>query len=118
MRRLVSLVVSATCFSGSAFGAVSPASDFGSIHAGIFVPRCVSCHAKGKPAEDVPLDTREDLLSSPRELVLPGNPDESGLLIALTRNDSQRMPPPKSGIPPLSAAEIETVREWIRIGAP
>jgi mono/diheme cytochrome c family protein len=89
---------------------------FTSIKKKIFDLRCISCHKAGGAALGVPLQTRKDLLDSPRDLVLPGNPDESGLLIALTRKDSKRMPPPTTASS-LSDAELGVVRKWISDGA-
>ena len=90
---------------------------FSSIHDLIFSPRCMDCHSSGHSGKEVPLNTREDLLDSPRDLVLPGNPEESGLLIAVMRDDKKRMPPIDSGIGALSTSEIEILRTWIREGA-
>lgn len=90
---------------------------FNSIKANIFVVRCLFCHSPTGEGANVKLDTSSDLLNSPRDLVLPGNPDESGLVIAVERKDSKRMPPPKTG-DGLSAAEIKTIRDWIQNGAP
>ncbi len=64
------------------------------------------------------MQTRKDLLDSPRDLVLPGDPDESGLVIAVSRTDAKRMPPPSTGKPPLADAEIAVIRQWIMSGAP
>ncbi len=101
----------------------SPAPDepltptFTSIRKNIFQNRCLVCHTHGQPDSKVPLGSRDELLNSPRELVIPGNPDESGLMIAVSRSDSKRMPPPDSGLPPLLAHEIATIRRWIAEGA-
>lgn len=84
----------------------------------IFSPRCFSCHSAGGEASHVSLDTREELVDSALEIVIPGNPDESGIIIATTRADDKRMPPPDSGIPPLTAVEIDAIRQWILKGAP
>jgi Planctomycete cytochrome C len=89
---------------------------FSSIKRNIFQVRCVSCHNPTGDGKNVPLDQLEDLTDSPRELVLPGDPDESGLIIALTRDDDKRMPPPEVG-GPLSADEISIIRSWIQDGA-
>lgn len=83
----------------------------------IFSPRCFSCHSAGGSAPHVSLETREELVDSPLEIVIPGNPDESGIIIAITRSDDKRMPPPDSGIAPLTAAEIDAIRRWIAEGA-
>lgn len=87
---------------------------FVSIRKNIFDNRCMSCHSAGGQASGVPLQTLKDLIDSPRELVLPGNPTESGLYIAVTRSDSKRMPPGGS----LADDEIAVIKKWIEIGAP
>lgn len=89
---------------------------FASIQGNIFQSRCISCHSAGQSAWRVPLDTREEVLNSPRELVIPGNADESGLIIAITRSDNKRMPPAKAGSA-LSQQEIEMIKQWINEGA-
>lgn len=89
---------------------------YASIHERILVPRCLGCHAPGERAAKVPLNSLRDLLDSPLDLVIPGTPDESTLLLSLTRNDSKRMPPPRSS-GPLPPEEIEAIRTWIDRGA-
>jgi uncharacterized membrane protein len=103
---------------GPGSGATEPSltPSYESIKSNIFSRRCVSCHSSSGPAAQVVLTNREALLTSPRELVLPGNPDESGLVIAVERTDSKRMPPPDSG-GALTGEEIKTIREWIKNGA-
>lgn len=86
------------------------------IQQNIFETKCVDCHAVGKEAKNILLD-RENLLNSPLELVIPENPDDSGLVIALERKDSKRMPPADEGYAPLSEVEITAIREWIARGA-
>ena len=90
---------------------------FTSIKAKIIDRRCIVCHSTGGAASGVPLGTLKEILDSPRELVLPGNPDESGLIIAVERTDKKRMPPPENGNP-LSQEEISVLRKWIENGAP
>ena len=89
---------------------------FDSIYQYIFARRCVSCHSLGKPAHQVLLD-RTSLLTSPLDLVIPENPDESGLVIAIERNDDKRMPPPEGKVSPLKPQEIDVIRTWILNGA-
>ena len=89
---------------------------FTSIRRLIFETRCDSCHAlSGVVAIKVPLDFRA-LIESPRELIVPENAEESGLMIAITRQDDKRMPPPKSGAP-LSQEELTAIQKWINDGA-
>lgn len=82
----------------------------------IFEPKCIVCHAPGKVGQRIPLDTREDLLNSPLDLVIPWNIDDSTLLLTLTRTDSRRMPPPKSKISPVTAEELKLIETWISEG--
>ena len=90
---------------------------FVSIKKKIFESRCISCHTQEGSASSVPLATLKDLLGSPRELVIPGNSEDSGLFLAITRTDDKRMPPPGSGSA-LSPKEISIIQKWIESGAP
>ena len=89
---------------------------YDSISKNIFESKCLSCHSTGNTAARVPL-TKDFLLNSPLELVLPGNADESGLVISVERQDAKRMPPTKEGYSPLKIEELKVVREWIMNGA-
>lgn len=88
---------------------------FESIKRVIFLSKCIDCHSLGQPGFLVPLNTKEDLIDSVRELVLPGNPDESGLMISITRKDDKKMPPSPSS--PLTNDEIAAIHKWILDGA-
>lgn len=87
-----------------------------SINKNVFIPKCVTCHSAGNSAWQVLL-TRQELLDSPLELVLPGNPEESGLVIAVERTDHKRMPPENDGYAALKADEIAAIKKWIEDGA-
>jgi len=89
---------------------------FDSLNDRIFQARCITCHAAGKTAARVPL-TKQGLLDSPLELVIPGNPDESGVVVAVERGDDNRMPPPKDGFSSIKENEKQALREWIKNGA-
>ncbi len=89
---------------------------FSSIREKILVKRCIFCHSGNGSAKHIPLSTLEDLIDSPREIVLPGNADESGIVLAIERSDDKRMPPRTSGSA-LSSEEIRVIREWITNGA-
>lgn len=89
---------------------------FSSIDQHILQTKCITCHSEGKTAERIPL-TLENLLNSPLEMVMPGDPDESGLVITLERTDEKRMPPPKDGYSRLSDKELKVIRDWITNGA-
>ncbi len=89
---------------------------YASISEKIFIPMCSKCHIAGGSAPQVPL-TRDELLNSPRLLVVPFKADESGLFIAVKRKDKKKMPPPDSGIRKLTPEEIAVIVEWINAGA-
>lgn len=82
-----------------------------SINENIITKKCFTCHSEGGNAARIPLTTKEEILDSPLELVIPGNPEESGLMIAVTRQDDKRMPPKPSS--ELSEEEIKAIEEWI-----
>ena len=87
-----------------------------SINQNIFQPKCVICHSPGNPGKRILLG-KDDLLNSPLELVIPGNADESGLVVAVERSDEKRMPPAKDGKAPLGDLEKQAIRDWIQNGA-
>lgn len=90
--------------------------NFPSIYKYVFVPKCIKCHVAGAKGKNVLLD-KDSLLESPLELIIPGNADESGLILSLERTDRKRMPPAKDGYRPLQPEVIEVIREWIDKGA-
>ena len=76
----------------------------------ILADKCFRCHgpdAKTRAAE-LRLDEREAAIG-PRgddpPAIVPGDPDASELWRRLARDDDDRMPPPDSGKPALTAAE-------------
>jgi hypothetical protein len=86
---------------------------------------CYACHGPdgGKRKADPPLrlDTRDGLFGERDGCfpVVPGKPDDSVVMMRVTATDDDvHMPPPKSGKPALTAAEVETLRTWIEQGAP
>ena len=89
---------------------------FDSINKHVFLVTCAHCHKPDGTGKRVMLD-RQSLLSSPLELILPGNPDESGLVIDIERIDEKRMPPAKEGYSPLSDQTKRVIRDWIQNGA-
>ena len=90
---------------------------FSSIKKNILQNKCMVCHTVGKEADRVSLDTPEDMINSPLEIIIPGNPDESGLVLSVLPNARKIMPPEKSGISNLKPEEIETIKLWIANGA-
>lgn len=89
---------------------------FESIDKNIFQAKCVTCHSPAGTGKRIPLG-KDDLLNSPLELVIPGNADESGLVIAVERADDKRMPPASEGYSALKPEERQAIRDWIQNGA-
>lgn len=92
------------------------APSFEEINRVVFQKTCIKCHNPTGTGKRVPLD-REGLLNSPLELVIPGNADESGLIISLERADKKRMPPIKDRYYAIRPEVIAVIRQWIDQGA-
>ncbi len=73
--------------------------------------RCVACHQSGSGAADVSVERYGDLVEG--ALIVPGKPEESILLKVVS---PPRVRMPKTG-GPLSADEVEAIRQWIAEGA-
>lgn len=89
---------------------------FGSISRNIFEIKCISCHNSAGTGKRILLD-KQSLLDSPLELIIPQNPDESGLVVSIERHDDKRMPPAKEGFTDLKFEEKAAIRIWIANGA-
>ncbi|MBC7714874.1 MAG: hypothetical protein H7177_16120 [Rhizobacter sp.] len=90
---------------------------FLSIQKNIFQNKCLVCHSPGKEAERVSLNTPQEMIDSPLEIVIPGNPDDSDLIFVISPTARKIMPPKKSGITSLKPEEIEILKQWIANGA-
>ena len=89
---------------------------FDSISKNVFNAKCVTCHSSIGQGHRVLLD-KASLLNSPLQLVIPGNADDSGLVIDIERNDDKRMPPAADGYSELKPEEKKAIRDWITNGA-
>lgn len=89
---------------------------FESLNQHVFQTSCKDCHNTTGTGKRILLD-KESLMNSPLELIIPGNPDESGLVVAIERMDEKRMPPAKEGYSALSTEAKEAIRLWIQNGA-
>ncbi len=78
--------------------------------------RCSSCHQGPNPQQGLRVGSVTDLLQGGNSgpAIAPGAP-EASLLLARIGGPEPTMPPVGE---PLSAAEVETIRDWIAIGAP
>ncbi|HVX10595.1 MAG TPA: PSD1 and planctomycete cytochrome C domain-containing protein [Pirellulales bacterium] len=84
----------------------------------ILAGRCYACHGPdaAQRKADLELHMREKAI---REAIVPGKADASPLVERITSpNPDERMPPPDSKKPPLTAEEVELVKRWINEGAP
>ena len=84
---------------------------------GILEQKCLYCHAPGKRGERVSLDTKEALINSPLEIVIPGNAEESDIILVLAPDARKPMPPRNSGPAPITEEEKNILIQWINQGA-
>jgi mono/diheme cytochrome c family protein len=88
----------------------------------ILAEHCAQCHGgdQAKRKSGLRLDRRESALKggdSGSPAIVPGQPDESELILRITSDDpTEQMPPPKHK-KPLSTKQIETLKQWIQEGA-
>jgi mono/diheme cytochrome c family protein len=83
----------------------------------ILAKHCASCHGAARPKGGLRLDTAAAALKGGDggPAVVPGNAEESPLIDAVTSEDvSARMPLKR---PPLTPAQVATLRAWIDQGA-
>ena len=80
----------------------------------IFEQHCVRCHSPGNNKGDVSLATFHDLKSN--DFVTAGDPDGSYLIELVTSQDGEPPAMPKEA-KPLSDAEVNLLRQWVRQGA-
>ena len=84
----------------------------------IFARRCITCHGGVKPKGGVSFVYPETILPPGEAVVVPGAPERSELFRRISSGDpAKRMPPAGHG-EPLTKREVETIRHWIRRGAP
>lgn len=92
---------------------------FAEISQKIFVPKCVQCHSPEGRASDYDFTSYEMFVAG--DVVQPGHPANSPLyklVVAESPDKAPKMPPKKSGIAPLDAAELALLKTWIEQGAP
>ncbi len=83
----------------------------------IFAKRCAGCHGADKQQAKLRLDAADAIGAFHKDtLLVAGKPEESELFqrISLPADDKKRMP---KGGDPLSAEEIELIKQWIAEGA-
>jgi len=92
---------------------------------GLLSNRCIRCHGPdgadrhGGGPDGLRLDTFEGATANldGRRAIVPGKPDQSGIIARITASDpAVVMPPPETG-PPLTPRQIDLLRRWIATGA-
>jgi hypothetical protein len=82
--------------------------------------KCYACHGAVRQKSGLRLDAGQLVLKGSKRgpVVVPGKPDESPLIEAITAHgkDRPRMPPEGEG-EPLSEKDVALVREWVKNGA-
>ena len=85
----------------------------------IFNKKCIICHGGVKRQADFSLLFRSEALApnkSGKPAIVPGDPAHSEMIRRLTLKDPEERMPYKHE--PLSGAEIDILRQWIKEGAP
>lgn len=84
----------------------------------ILSDKCFFCHGfdpKNRKA-DLRLDERAAAVEA--KAIVPGNADASAVIERMLSHDPEEvMPPPKSKLPKVTSAEIDTLKRWINEGA-
>lgn len=82
----------------------------------VLAESCYECHNSiNKKKGDLALDYRAPMVKS--GVIVPGNPDESPLIIAL-RHEGDEYEPMPSKAPKLAKLIIKNFEDWVRMGAP
>ena len=106
----------------AAAGIAAPPPDFQREVQPIFAEHCTQCHGvdEANRKSGLRLDVRDAALKggdSGTAAIVPGNPDESELFLRCASTDSSIVMPPPSHNKPLSAAQIDILKRWIKDGA-
>ena len=88
----------------------------------IFAEHCAQCHGVDERTREAEyrLDIDEIALKggeSGKSAIVPGQPDASELMRRILAQDADTLMPPPEHNKPLSAKQIETLRQWITEGA-
>ncbi len=121
-----SLILSLAALSPAAFGAVTaePTKEqtnfFESKIRPILSENCYKCHSveKGKAKGDLTLDTRAGTLKGGEngKVIVPGNPEKSPLIVAVTYSDPDLQMPPKGE--KITTEQVALLTQWVKMGAP
>lgn len=81
----------------------------------VLIQKCFKCHGSEKTSGGLRVDSLEALLKGgeTRAAIVPGKPEDSLLIQAITRTGDYEMPPDET----LPAQTVDDFRQWIRNGA-
>lgn len=85
----------------------------------ILVQHCQGCHQPAKPQGQYVLTNYADMLKPGERMktgIIPGNPDESGVMDQIMPHDGKPPKMPK-GRDPLPEADVRLIKKWIAQGA-
>jgi cytochrome c553 len=82
----------------------------------ILAEQCFRCHGVRKQESGLRLDSRQALLkgNDAGPVVVPSQPEESPLIVAIRYNSQVKMPPKEK----LSAQSVADLTAWVQMGAP
>ncbi len=86
----------------------------------ILAENCFACHGPDKGARrgDLRLDTKDEALRTENPVIVPGKSAQSEFFKRLVTADKTDFMPPLKSKKKLTAAQIETLKQWIDGGAP
>jgi len=108
----------AASLAGAGLSGTAAAADFAREIEPILIKRCSECHGADQQKGKLRLDSRAAALlagKSGQPAVVPGDPDASELMKRVATADADEAMPPKGER--LTAAEMASLRQWIRDGA-
>ncbi len=85
----------------------------------LLAEKCVSCHGAVRQQSGLRLDAGSLILQGGDSgaVVVPGQPEESELLLRVTADDPDLRMPPEGDGEPLTREQTDLLTEWIRSGA-
>jgi mono/diheme cytochrome c family protein len=83
----------------------------------LFAENCFSCHGEEKQKAKLRLDSPAAIRAGSESgvILVPGKPDESKIILAVSYKDEDLKMPPKTR---LSERQVADLIEWVKLGAP
>jgi len=109
------LLLFVACFQPSAICAQNDAVSFNRDIRPILSDKCFHCHGPDEESREAYL--RFDLEDSAKQVIEPGNIDDSELISRILSDDDETLMPPPHANKPLEESEIELLKTWVKQGA-